>query len=94
LVIDQREQSGPDGSLVVEACVAGSLEALPWVLGWGASAEVLVPLELRTVVTEQLARALGRYATPPVRKASRKKNGTGITGRPTGVRLGRRRVGV
>jgi predicted DNA-binding transcriptional regulator YafY len=52
----------PDGSVIVHADVAGTVEAMRWVLRWGEGAEALSPPELRRAVHEQLASALERYA--------------------------------
>jgi predicted DNA-binding transcriptional regulator YafY len=51
----------PDGAVIVHADVAGTVEAMRWVLRWGDGAEALSPPELRRAVHEQLASALDRY---------------------------------
>lgn len=51
----------PDGTLVWTASVSGLLEVRGWVMGWGASAEVLEPAELRAYVADEMARAAARY---------------------------------
>lgn len=58
---EQEVEPQPDGSIIVRAEVAGIIEAMRWVLGWGAAAEALEPAELREAVREELAGALGRY---------------------------------
>lgn len=73
LAPDQEESLQPGGSVLVQARIAGIMEALPWVLGWGAAAEVLEPAELRMLVTQQLAHALARYTGPRRTKASAKR---------------------
>ena len=51
----------PDGSLLWKATVAGMREIRIWILGWGADAEVLEPVELRADVADELARAAALY---------------------------------
>lgn len=43
LVLDQKVVPAHDGSVVVEARVAGIIEASRWVLSWGGAAEALEP---------------------------------------------------
>ena len=50
-----------DGSLTWRARVSGTLEILPWILGWGADVEVLAPEELRGEVADIVLRAAARY---------------------------------
>lgn len=50
-----------DGSLTWQARVSGTLEILPWILGWGADVEVLEPGVLREEVAGILHRAAARY---------------------------------
>jgi predicted DNA-binding transcriptional regulator YafY len=73
LVRGQKTLTQTDGSLIVEARVAGHVEALPWILGWGAAAQVLEPAELKAVVVEQLTDALARYGSPRVTRPQAKK---------------------
>lgn len=61
---DQTIESRPDGSIVVRAEVAGTIEAMRWTLRWGQDAEALAPPELRQQVKEQLTAALARYDEP------------------------------
>ena len=68
LMPDQTVTTQADGSIVVRATVAGTVEATRWVLGWGADAEVLEPAELRRSVREELMRALAQYG-PGLRRA-------------------------
>ncbi len=64
----QTEKQNPDGSVTIEATVAGLVEAQGRILAWGSAAEVLAPKELRRAVRDELAAALGRYDGPgPVR---------------------------
>jgi predicted DNA-binding transcriptional regulator YafY len=50
-----------DGSLTWSARVAGTLEILPWILGWGADVEILAPSALRDEVAGIVLRAAARY---------------------------------
>ena len=50
-----------DGSLTWRARVSGTLEILPWILGWGADVEVLAPEALRGEVADIVLRAAARY---------------------------------
>ncbi|MFO0708776.1 MAG: WYL domain-containing protein [Sandaracinus sp.] len=52
----------PDGSVIVEATVAGLVEVTRWVLSWGRHAEALEPPALRAAVRAELEGALERYA--------------------------------
>jgi predicted DNA-binding transcriptional regulator YafY len=52
----------PDGSVIVEATVAGLVEVTRWVLSWGRHAEALEPPALRAAVRAELEGALDRYA--------------------------------
>lgn len=65
LVEAQRASTLPDGSVVIEADVAGVIEASRWVLSWGKKAEVLEPPELRTLIQEEHREALLRYEPRP-----------------------------
>jgi predicted DNA-binding transcriptional regulator YafY len=60
----QTEVKNPDGSLTVEATVAGLVEAQRRILAWGSAAEVLAPRQLRKAVRDELASALRRYDGP------------------------------
>jgi predicted DNA-binding transcriptional regulator YafY len=51
----------PDGSVIVEATVAGLVEVTRWVLSWGRHAEALEPPALRAAVRAELDGALDRY---------------------------------
>jgi predicted DNA-binding transcriptional regulator YafY len=50
-----------DGSATVRAKVAGTKEALHWVLNWGRKARVLEPASFAGEVRSELEAALGRY---------------------------------
>jgi predicted DNA-binding transcriptional regulator YafY len=68
---DQVERKNADGSVTIEATVAGLIEAQRRVLAWGSAAEVLSPQRLRKAVRDELAAALGRYDAPgPARAKS------------------------
>jgi predicted DNA-binding transcriptional regulator YafY len=57
----QSLETHPDGSLTWSARVSGTLEILPWILGWGADVEVLAPSALRDEVAGIVLRAAARY---------------------------------
>lgn len=80
LLGEQTVERGSDGSVVVEARVAGILEASRWVLSWGGSAEVLGPAELRALVAEEVGKALGKYrlGVGPVRARGEKTTGRAL----------------
>jgi len=67
LVPDQRVESAPDGSALIRARVSGNTEALRWVLGWGADAEILAPPALRAAARDELAAAARLYTDGPTR---------------------------
>ncbi|MEW5847826.1 MAG: WYL domain-containing protein [Myxococcota bacterium] len=54
----------PDGAVVVRAHVAGTMEALHWVLRWGRNAEALEPAFFREQVRAELETALSPYRAP------------------------------
>ncbi len=57
----QKIVSGPDGSIVFEAEVAGTEEIKFWVMRWGAGAVVLSPEALREEIREEARRSLRNY---------------------------------
>ncbi len=61
LVEDQELVPQGDGSVVVRARVAGIVEPMAWVMGWGRHAEVLEPAALRSAITRELDDAAARY---------------------------------
>jgi len=77
LVHDQKLVPSRDGSVVVEARVAGIVEATRWVLAWGCAAEALEPPELRSATRAELAQALGKYDGPGPAKAAPREKTTG-----------------
>ncbi len=54
----------PDGSVIVSAKVAGTIEALIWIRSWGSNARVLSPNHLKDLVMQDLQNALSRYHQP------------------------------
>lgn len=74
LVADQHVEHRSDGSVVVEARVAGVVEAMRWVLSWGSGAEALEPVELRSAVRDELGRASRKYDGPGPSKATSAKS--------------------
>ncbi len=86
----QRVTTARDGSVLVEAEVSGLVEAMRWVLGWGAGAEAVHPPELRQAVARELARAAGRYrAAPGPAKTRAQKSTARAPRRSHGSRDGR-----
>lgn len=70
----QTEHPNPDGSVTLEAKVAGLVEVRSRILAWGATAEVLEPAELREAVRAELAGALRKYDGPGPAKAGALKS--------------------
>jgi predicted DNA-binding transcriptional regulator YafY len=58
----QELEDQPDGSLLWRGQVAGMREIKIWILGWGADAEVLEPLDLRTDIAAEMAKAAALYS--------------------------------
>jgi len=52
----QSLEEQPDGSIVWRAAIAQPQEMMPWIRGWGADCEVLVPEELRQELQREAAR--------------------------------------
>lgn len=71
LVGDQRIVHEADGSVIVEAHVAGLVEVSRWVLGWGKNAEVLSPPALREAMRAELDSALAHYRDGTLRTEPR-----------------------
>ncbi|MCL6477226.1 MAG: transcriptional regulator [Peptococcaceae bacterium] len=57
----QRLEQLPGGEVIFRAEVEGTWEVKKWILGWGSSAEVLSPPELRDEIRRELAEMAGRY---------------------------------
>ncbi len=57
----QRLEEQPDGSLIWSVDIAGTLELLSWIRGWGHEVEVLEPLSLREEIIDNLHKAILRY---------------------------------
>lgn len=51
----------PDGSLLWSVEIAGTLELVSWIRGWGHEVEVLEPESLRQEIADSLRRAAERY---------------------------------
>jgi predicted DNA-binding transcriptional regulator YafY len=51
----------PDGSLIWSVQIAGTLELVSWIRGWGHEVEVLEPESLRQEIADSLHRAAQRY---------------------------------
>jgi predicted DNA-binding transcriptional regulator YafY len=83
LVPDQKLGTIRDGSVVVEARVAGIVEATRWVLSWGGAAEALEPAELRSATRAELAKALRKYDRPGPAKAVKRRTTERATTRLT-----------
>ena len=73
LSAEQQLVREPDGSVIVEATVAGLVEVTRWVLSWGRHAEALEPAALRAAVRVEVEGALDRYA--PDERRSRTVSG-------------------
>jgi predicted DNA-binding transcriptional regulator YafY len=56
-------QHNADGSTEITLQVGGTLELIPWIRGWGASVEVLEPLELREELIAEAQAVLRLYQT-------------------------------
>lgn len=63
LVEDQEVHDQGNGVALVRARVAGLIEAMRWVLRWGATALVVQPENLRTLIVSELSHALARYSS-------------------------------
>lgn len=53
-----------DGGIDLTMEVGGTTELKGWILGWGASAEVLAPEELRREVAEEAHKMASKYGRP------------------------------
>lgn len=51
----------PDGGVEWVLKVAGVIELVPWIRGWGPDCEVLEPPELRKMIAQDMRRAAGLY---------------------------------
>jgi predicted DNA-binding transcriptional regulator YafY len=54
-----------DGTLIWRAFIAEPREMLPWIRGWGADVEVIVPMELRKSIAQELRRAAAKMESKP-----------------------------
>jgi len=59
----QQLQDEPDGSVVLTVRVAGTMEITPWILSWGAQAEVLSPPSLRDQIGDIARKQAALYGT-------------------------------
>ena len=85
LVPDQTLENDHDGKVIVQAQVAGLIEASRWILSWGGAAEALEPPALRNATRAELAKALGKYDRPgPAKATARTKTAERATRRLTG----------
>jgi predicted DNA-binding transcriptional regulator YafY len=62
-----------DGSCTLSISATSMDEVRRWVLGFGASAEVLQPAELRTILKQEFAAGADRYATGKVQPLPKKR---------------------
>jgi predicted DNA-binding transcriptional regulator YafY len=76
LIPGQTSEHSADGGIIIEARVAGIVEAKRWVLSWGGAAEALEPPELRSATQTELLTALGKYRGPGPAKAATKRKST------------------
>jgi predicted DNA-binding transcriptional regulator YafY len=51
----------PDGNLEWRVQIAGVLELIPWIRGWGPGCEVLAPADLRDLIAADMRRAADLY---------------------------------
>jgi predicted DNA-binding transcriptional regulator YafY len=89
LIADQSLERTPEGDVIVAATVAGIIEAMRWVLSWGANAVVLGPESLRDAVQSELTAARRAYDRRPAKRASREPLAVAAvrsTRRPHGTR--------
>lgn len=70
LVEGQVVEHRPDGSALLRATVAGLVETVRWILGWGRDATALEPPELVDVMRTELEAALAGYETAAERSVS------------------------
>lgn len=100
LVPSQRLEPEPDGSVVVEAEVAGLREAVRWVLSWGRHAEALAPASLRSAVAEELGETFAHYRAAESEEVRSKKvsepgeRGASLKARARARSMGRARGGA
>jgi predicted DNA-binding transcriptional regulator YafY len=71
----QKETAAADGSVIIDAQVAGLVEARRWILSWGGAAEALEPPELRDATKAELSNALRKYDGPGPAKALKAAKG-------------------
>ena len=66
---DEQKQRLPDGRLRYRLRSGAQWEIIPWVLGFGAHAELVTPVAWRDVVRTHLEATMQRYRTAPVAPA-------------------------
>lgn len=81
LIASQRVEPQPDGSAIVSAEVAGTVEAMRWVLSWGGEAGALEPAELREATQREVEAAAARYRREPEPGRTRRLKHAGTGGR-------------
>ncbi len=81
LIKDQRVEPQTDGSAIVSAQVAGTIEAMRWVLSWGGEAEALEPAELREATQREVETAAARYRRKPEPARTRRLKHAGTGGK-------------
>ncbi len=69
LATDQTIEVRADGTVRIQAKVAGLVEAKQWVLGWGSAAVAIEPPELREDVKAELTKAIAEYEGPEPKPA-------------------------
>jgi predicted DNA-binding transcriptional regulator YafY len=55
-------EAQPDGSLLWSVKIAGTLELVSWIRGWGHEVEVLAPMQLREEIADSLRKASHLYS--------------------------------
>ncbi len=60
----QEIEDRPDGSIILRMRTSGWFDVKKWLLGFGASAQMLRPKELREEIRQELQSALNCYQVP------------------------------
>ncbi|MCX5746533.1 MAG: transcriptional regulator [Proteobacteria bacterium] len=63
---DEQRERLADGTLIYRLRTSAQWEIIPWVLGFGAHAELVTPVAWRDVVRTNLEATMQRYRTSPV----------------------------
>jgi predicted DNA-binding transcriptional regulator YafY len=61
----QKIETAADGSIIFEACVAGTQEIKFWIMKWGAKALVLAPESLKKEILDEAAQVVQNYQQVP-----------------------------